>query len=103
MGEGGGGESSWHTADGSSITVSPPSGGRSEERPPPLSPSLLLAPRGCYVTELEEGVRRGEEGGGGGGLSSIHDEGPHSVFSMLLHSRIKSLQPDVTAAYSTLF
>lgn len=31
--------SSWHAADGSSITVSPPSGGRSEELP---SPSSLL-------------------------------------------------------------
>lgn len=52
-------KSSWHTADGSSITVSPPSGGRSEELPPHppallLSPSLLLALPSCYVIKLEE-------------------------------------------------
>lgn len=37
------GGSSWHTADGSSITVSPPSGGRSEELPS-SPPALLLSP-----------------------------------------------------------
>lgn len=54
--------SSWHTADGSSITVSPPFGGRSEELPPSapplLSPCLFLALPGCYIIKL--GEERGE-------------------------------------------
>lgn len=62
--------SSWHAADGSSITVSPPSGGRSEELPPHLllacsflpSPSLLLASPGCYEIQLEEEPRREQNG-----------------------------------------
>lgn len=44
--------------NGSSITVSPPSGGRSGELTPPppallLSPSLYLAPVGCYAMKPE--------------------------------------------------
>lgn len=56
---------SWHTADGSSITVSPPSGGRSEELspPPPIllhSPSLFFSVPSCYVIKLEEELEERE-------------------------------------------
>lgn len=56
---GGSRRSRWHAAAGSSITVSPPSGRRSEELPPSppallRSPSLFLALPSCYVIKLEE-------------------------------------------------
>lgn len=71
--EGGSRRSSWHTADVSSITVSPPSGGRSEERPPPsslpapLSFSVLGSPE-LLCNEAGRGMTAGErreEGGEG--------------------------------------
>lgn len=63
--EGGSRRSSWHTADVSSITVSPPSGGRSEERPPPsslpapLSFSVLGSPE-LLCNEAGRGMKAGE-------------------------------------------
>lgn len=63
--EGGSRRSSRHTADVSSITVSPPSGGRSEERPPPsslpapLSFSVLGSPE-LLCNEAGRGMKAGE-------------------------------------------
>ena len=70
--KGGGRRSSWHTADVSSITVSPPSGGRSEELPPPSSHPAPLSFSVLGSPELlcnEAG--RGMKGGGWRGTRDL--------------------------------
>lgn len=52
------GGSSWHTAEGSSITAPPPSAGRSGELPPPSS---LFGSFSCYVTNLDKEPEEGSE------------------------------------------